>query len=101
MPDNIQALWIEPLPGVRDKSRLAIATDDTSVVILLPDNSRILVTADRAIYIQGKQLITLSQWQVVLAEVDDYDLRRELSEREWPDTEADWPDARRPWPSAG
>lgn len=86
MPDNIHALWIEPLPGVPDKARVAIATDTTSVVILLPDNSRILVTADRAIYTGHGQMITLAQWQVVIAEVD-YDVR-ELSEREqeWPDT---------------
>jgi hypothetical protein len=100
MPDDIHALWIEPMAGVAEKQRVVVATDKTSVVILLPDNSRVLITADRAVYIQGRQVVTLSQWQVVLAEVEDY-VVRELGERDWPEEGADWSTTRRPWPSAG
>ena len=68
MADDIHVFWIRPMPGVADAQRVVIATDNarqTSVVILLPDNSQIIITADRIVYIKDERLITLSQWQAV------------------------------------
>src|SRR5258705_12792536 len=69
---QIHVLWIKPMPGVADQARLVVAADtvnQTSVVVLLPDDSQIIVTADRAVYIRGGQMITLSKWQFAPTEV--------------------------------
>jgi hypothetical protein len=68
MADDLHVFWIRPMPGVADAQRIVIATDNTrqtSVTILLPDNSQIMITADRIVYIKDDRLITLSQWRSV------------------------------------
>lgn len=59
------------MPGVADSGRVVLTTDtinQTSVLIMLPDNSQVLVTADRAVYIRDGRMITLSQWQFAPAD---------------------------------
>jgi hypothetical protein len=41
----------------------ADSRNQVSIVILLPDNSQLIITADRAVYVRDGQMITLSQWQ--------------------------------------
>jgi hypothetical protein len=36
-----------------------------SLVIVLPDNTQVIITADRAVYIKDERMITLAQWQAV------------------------------------
>jgi hypothetical protein len=73
MADDIHVFWLQPMPGVAEAQRVVIATDNTrqtSVVILLPDNSQVIITADRIVYVTDERLITLSQWQSVPVELD-------------------------------
>jgi hypothetical protein len=60
--------WIQPMPGVADAQRVVIADNQLSVIVLLPDNSQILITADRVVYLRDGYLLTLAQWQYAPAE---------------------------------
>jgi hypothetical protein len=64
MPDDsFHVFWLSPMPGVKDANRVVVTENPFSLTILLPDNTQVIVTADRAIYIEGGRMITLGQWQ--------------------------------------
>jgi hypothetical protein len=57
--------WLIPMPGVAESNRVVVTDNQFSVIVLLPDNTQIIITADRAVYVKDERLFTLSQWQSV------------------------------------
>jgi hypothetical protein len=53
------------MPGVAESGRVVVADNQLSLIILLPDNSQILITADRVAYLRDGYMQTLAQWQAV------------------------------------
>ncbi len=73
--DSMHVFWIRPLPGVTNTERVIVAmdnTDQTSVVVVLPDNTQVLITADRAVCFRGNQMLVLSSWQYSPVSPDEY-----------------------------
>lgn len=79
MPDDsMHVFWLRPLPGVADAERVIVATDNadqTNIVVVLPDDTQILITADRAICFRGGHMLTLSQWQYAPVAPTEYELQ--------------------------
>jgi hypothetical protein len=105
MPDDsLHVFWLRPLPGVRDVERVIVAvdnTDQTSIVVVLPDNTQVTITADKAVCFRGNHMLTLSQWQY--APVTDEYCQEETEAPELPEaTPPEIPQRRygqtRPWP---
>lgn len=75
MPDDMHVFWVRPLPGVTNTERVIVAIDNidqTSVVVVLPDDTQVLITADRAVHIKGSQSLVLSAWQYSPVSPDEY-----------------------------
>lgn len=65
MDDSSQhVFWLAPLPGVGEYGRIITAAGPFTLLILLPDDSHIVISADRAVYIQAGRSMVLSQWQM-------------------------------------
>jgi hypothetical protein len=63
--DSFHVYWLSPMPGLTEANRVVVTENQFSLTILLPDNTQIIVTADRAVYIKDRRMITLGQWQSV------------------------------------
>jgi hypothetical protein len=77
---SIHVFWIQPMPGVADNARVIVAADNadkTSLVVVLPDNTQVLITADRAVCFRGGQMLTLSQWQYAPVSSAEYEQETE------------------------
>jgi hypothetical protein len=61
--DSFHVFWLSPMPGVTEAHRVVVTENQFSLVIVLPDNTQLIITADRAVYITGGRMITLAQWQ--------------------------------------
>jgi hypothetical protein len=88
MPDDMHVFWIRPMPGVADTARLVVAADaadQTSVVVVLPDNTQVVVSADRAVHIRDGHMLTLGQWQYAPISPDEYYQEPEPPEVEAPE----------------
>ena len=62
---GVHVFWIQPTPGVRDAAKVRVAHNQLSMIVVLPDDSQLLITADRAVYFKQGYSLTLSQWQYV------------------------------------
>lgn len=75
MPDDssMHVFRIQPTPGVADPGQVIVTdnADRTNVVVVLPNSTQIIITADRAVYVRGDQMLTLSQWQWAPISRDD------------------------------
>lgn len=60
---TIHVFWLKPLPDIPDPARILVAQDEISMVIALPDDTQLLITADRAVCIRGGYVVTIVQWQ--------------------------------------
>ena len=91
--NSIHVFWIRPLPGIDDVARVIVAADNadqTSLVLVLPDNTQVIVTADRAVFIRGEQMLTLGQWQYAPVCAAEY--QQEAEPAALPDEEAPAPE---------
>ena len=64
MADPFHVYWLAPMPGVAEPGRVVVADTPESLTIMLPDNSQIIVTADRVAIVRHGHMMTLAQWQM-------------------------------------
>lgn len=66
MPDesNFHVFYVQPMPGVIGAGRVVASEEDMRLLILLPDSSHIIITADRAVFVKSGYMMNLVQWQM-------------------------------------
>lgn len=76
MSDEIpfHVFYVKPMPGVGGSGRVVVSDEETHLLILLPDDSQLVITADRAVYLKCGYQMILNQWQMSPSEYDEPDL---------------------------
>lgn len=67
MSEDLHVFRLQPMPGVPEGAKVSLSSDDLLLFIVLPDDSQIIITADRAVYVRGREAFLLTQWQWVAA----------------------------------
>jgi hypothetical protein len=96
---SMHVFWVQPMPGVADNARVIVAADNedkTSLVVVLPDNTQVLITADRAVCFRGGQMLTLSQWQYAPVSPAEYKCQETAPLPEVPEVSAGYQDPEPP-----
>jgi hypothetical protein len=65
---SVHVFWLTPMPGVAETHRVIVAMDirHECMVVVLPDDSQVVISADRAVCLRGGRMLTLGQWQYAL-----------------------------------
>lgn len=63
MTNNLHVFYLHPMPGRGLPARYAMSASAESMLMLLPDGTQIIFTAERVVVVNAGEMVTLAQWQ--------------------------------------
>ena len=63
MTSNLHVFYLQPMPGRGLPARYAMSASAESMLLLVPDGTQIIFTAERVVIVNAGQMTVLAQWQ--------------------------------------
>ena len=60
---SMHVFHLKPMPGAGRPARFALSQNAESMLLLLPDDTQIIFTAERVVVVNGGYMLTIAQWQ--------------------------------------
>ena len=60
-PANLHVFYLHPIPGAGRPAKYAMSASHESMLMLLPDGTQIIFTAERVVVVNGGHMVTLAQ----------------------------------------